>query len=72
MIYIISRASDWYGEKKPCEGACLHKAGNLEYGEENEWHIEINSLQDLQNLISEVGRIIINKEEIEIYDGYRE
>lgn len=72
MIYKITRTSDWHGEKKPCEGAYLHKAGTLEYGKENEWHIAINSLQDLQNLIAEVGSIIINNENIEIYDDYRE
>lgn len=72
MIYRITRTSDWFGEKKPCEGAYLHKEGDLEFGEVNEWHIAINSLQDLQNLIAEVGSVIINEEEIEIYDGYRE
>lgn len=72
MIYTISRTSDWYGEKKPCEGAYLHKAGKLEFGEVNEWHIAINSLKDLENLIAEVGSVIINEEVIEIYDEYRE
>lgn len=72
MIYRITRTSDWYGEKKPCEGACLHKAGNLEYGEENEWHIAINTLQELKDLIKEVGEIVMNEDEIEIYDTLRE
>lgn len=76
MIYNIYRSTDTNGEKKPCEGAYFHKA----YIEElcgvvkviQEWRIAINTLQDLQNLIAEVGELIINEEVIEIYDGYRE
>lgn len=34
--------------------------------------IEINSLDDLMNLIKEYGQIVINESKIEIYDGYRE
>jgi hypothetical protein len=72
MIYNISRTSDWFAEKRPCDGAYLHKSGKLELGEVNEWNIAINTLQDLQNLIADVGRVIIDEENIEIYDDYRE
>lgn len=76
MIYKIYRSTDTNGEKKPCKGAYFHKAYTKELCGVVEviqmWHIEINTLQDLQNLIAEVGELIINDEEIEIYDGYRE
>lgn len=39
----------------------------------NQWFIEIESLQDLLDLVKEVGNdLIIGENSIEIYDGYRE
>ena len=34
------------------------------------WEIEINTLDDLMNLIKEHGQIIMYEHGIEIYDGY--
>lgn len=63
MVYEISRTSDWWGENKPCKSA---------YQQDGKWYLEINTLQELQELISSEGLVIIGKSSIEIYDGYRE
>ena len=36
------------------------------------WSIEINTLEELQSFIEKYGRIIMDWDSIEIYDGYRE
>lgn len=81
MIYKITRTSDWYGEKQPCKNAYLHKKGQKDLPDEDEWditieeyewHIAINTLEDIQNLINEVGCIVLSEDNIEIYDSYRE
>jgi hypothetical protein len=36
------------------------------------WSIEINSLEELIELIGEVGHIVVTEVSIEIYDDYRE
>lgn len=69
MIYDIYRTSDWFRKNKPCEKAEFQ--GIDEYAN-NKYTIEINTLEDLQELIKEVGDIIIGESEIEIYDDYRE
>lgn len=69
MIFDIHRTSDWFRESKPCERAELQ--GEDELGCDA-YTIEINTLEDLQELIKEVGDIIINESKIEIYDEYRE
>ena len=64
MKYEISRSSDWWGEKQPCEKA---------YKENDKWYIDINSLEELNELIDEVKeKVIIGCDDIEIYDDYRE
>lgn len=65
MKYKISRTSDWWGCKtKPCEKA---------YKENDTWYIDINSLEELNELIGEVeSKVIIGGDDIEIYDDYRE
>ena len=71
MRYHITRTSDSFGEKQPCKNAvCARKYSTDKYF--GYWYIEINSIPDLQELISEVGRIIIDDDSIEIYDDYRE
>lgn len=74
MIYRIERTSDWLGENKPCSNALLYRKGSEEFGESNTWRVEINTLDELHDLIREVGCYIILKSErrIEIYDDYRE
>lgn len=69
MIYTIRRTSDWQGENKPCKKAQFKGVGKFKY---NIYTIEINSLEELQALINEVGKIVIDKDTIEIYDDYRE
>lgn len=65
MIYLIERVSN-YGDKviKPCKNA---------FQQNDEWCIKIDTLEDLSNLIEEVGcSLVINAHRIEIYDDYRE
>lgn len=63
MVYEITRSSDWWGENQPCKSA---------YKSEDKWYIEINTLEELQELIKCEGKVIVGKSSIEIYDGYRE
>lgn len=70
MRYRISRCSDCSGDRQPCSNAI--KEGIDEYGW-NMWWINIDSLDDLYNLIEECGTVIVTDYgEIEIYDSYRE
>lgn len=51
-------------KKQPCEKA---------YKENDKWYIDINSLEELNELIDEVKeKVIIGCDDIEIYDDYRE
>ena len=64
MKYVISRTSDWMGKTQPCSKA---------YKENDKWYIDINSLEELNELIDEVKeKVIIGCDDIEIYDDYRE
>lgn len=56
---------------KPCEKAYLHYEARYDW-EYNEWRIAINTLQELKDLIKEVGEIVMSEDEIEIYDTLRE
>lgn len=68
MTYMITRTSDFYGEKKPCAGAFL-----VGYkGKMPLWGIEIRSLEHLMALVKDEGPIIVGPNSLEIYDGYRE
>ena len=69
MIYEIYRTSDIFKEYRPCEKAELQSIDERGY---SRYTIEINSLEDLQELIKDVGSIIIDESTIEIYDDYRE
>lgn len=73
MKYRIERSSDWWGKKQPCKDA--YKDGIDEDGH-TLWSIDICNLKQIDDLVSEVGDIIIRKNdevnEIEIYDDYRE
>lgn len=71
MKYEIYRTSEWAGCRKPCKSAYKGISDNDIV---TEWYIEINSLDDIQALIDEVGNPIIIKKDnvIEIYDDYRE
>lgn len=71
MKYPISRASSTCGDSElPCTDA--FQDGNDDYGNVR-WAIEIDTLADLRELIKEVGKIVIDKENsILIYDDYIE
>lgn len=59
MEYEISRSSDWFGESKPCKNA--YKSEVI-----NRWVIKISSLEELNELIEEVGcAVVINQDWIE-------
>lgn len=68
MIYTIYRTSDFLGENKPCKKAELQSIDELY----RHYTIEINSLEELQALIHEVGEINIDEDTIAIYDSYIE
>jgi len=73
MKYKISRVTDYKGMKQPCKNAVCVRPYNEENLEPGKWEIEINSLDELQELIAEAGTsVIIGKSAIQIYDGYRE
>lgn len=72
MKFKIRRTSYMWGNNcpQPCAKACFE--GLDEWGR-SLWSIEINTIEDLQNLIEEVGdEIIVSKDQLEIYDDYRE
>ena len=58
--------------EKPCNKAVTANREINDGIELIRWKIDIKSLQDLYELINEVGRIIIDEDSIEIYDDYRE
>ena len=80
MQYYVDRTSDWVGEEKPCKKAYKEtQPFEIFRGDElvrvdyrDVWCIDINTLEELLELIEEVGRIIINGSSIEIYDTWRE
>ena len=70
MIYKITRTSNFVDDKKPYEKAIL---GGIDEYDRIIWHVEINTLEELQALQKEVKcSIIVSSNTIEIYDDYRE
>lgn len=75
MKYRIRRTTDWKnGYEKPCEDA--YEDGKNKF-DEPQWAIDICNLKQIDDLVKEVGEIIIGKSHdgenwIEIYDDYRE
>lgn len=69
MKYQIYRTSDWFGEEKPCQKA-YKEIGDIETI--SDWYINIDTLEQLQELIEEVDTVVLSKTSIEIYDTYRE
>ena len=65
MRYRIERTSLLFdNETKPCEKALKS---------DNKWYIDINSIEDLQEIVKEVGcSVIVSEESLEIYDDFRE
>lgn len=79
MKFQIERTSSWWSEdgKAPCEGAVLMKEGTSTT--DPVYTIDIESVEDLVELMKREGEIIIKKSYedvglpvIEIYDTYRE
>lgn len=71
MEFIVTRTSKIYFDEseKPCEEA--YKKGRDNFGIMI-WMININSLEELMSFIDKYGQVVIDKDEIEIYDDYRE
>lgn len=79
MRYRISRASDGFTRCKPCEEAVA-----VTHREESkspfvtepiiytEYFVDINNFEELQNFINKYGRLVIDKDEIIIYDDWIE
>ncbi len=64
MNFRIHRTSDsLYPEKPPCEES---------YKDNEEYYIEISSLEDLIDFADKHGDLVISRGSIEIYDTYRE
>lgn len=80
MKYIVTRTLEDWEDNPRCEGTV--KETVVMYGrEEKVYTIELNTLEDLHNLMKKVGHpiIVFEKSEynldlpmLEIYDGYRE
>ena len=72
MKYRITRTSSrWVRTEPPCKHA-YEEGGIDEYGEMI-WFVDIESLEDLHNLINDVGHaVILDDTSIEIYDDFRE
>jgi hypothetical protein len=68
MKFKISRVSNHWGERKPCPGALL-SGGDSVIG--FEWEIEIDP-KDLFQFVKDNGRIILEEDEIIIYDDWVE
>lgn len=70
MKYRITRTSDWDCKEKPHRES--YQEGVDKY-DRPIWVIEINSLEDLHKIIEEEDHtIIVDVDEIEIYDDFRE
>lgn len=77
MKYRIERSSDWWRKEQPCKDA--YKDG-IDKNGHTLWSIDICNLKQIDDLVSEVGPIIISKNDevneieryIEIYDDFRE
>ena len=68
MIYRIRRTSDSWDNIKPCS-----KAFRKESSDDPRYYIEINSLEELHELMTEVDcGVIFHDDSIEIYDDWRE
>ena len=82
MLLRITRTSSRYDEGiKPISEAKKVEVKRPETGASHiYWEMEINTIEDIMNLVSKYGDIIITKDtssmvhnaEIEIYDDYRE
>lgn len=72
MKYRITRTSAGiHSTEPPCKHA-YEEGGVDEYGEII-WFVNIENLEDLHNLINEVGHaVILDDTSIEIYDDFRE
>lgn len=76
MRYKISRASDIFTRRKPCKEAVavIHKEES-KFTEPiiyTEYFVDINNFEELQNFINKYGRLVIDKDEITIYDWWLE
>lgn len=69
MKFLINRASDYENKAQPCKNAKLEPIQATGY---NKYSIELESLDDLQRLIKEVGELIVYEDKITIYDEYIE
>jgi len=75
MKFVVTRASDLLGNKKPCKNA-KKELINYKNGSDEEWTIEINTLEELINFSKEVGNNLVlsvdDNLELTIYDSYLE
>lgn len=80
MTFLIRKTSDYDDNNKPCKNATVMEEGRNEYGWKYIlWKVEIESLEDLMQLIVETKNplVIFGEDDksiplIEIYDDYRE
>lgn len=74
MKFYIYKASDGFREyEKPCEKAIPANPMDDGFYRWVQWRIEINSLEDLINLMKETNsEIILSENRIIIYDDYVE
>lgn len=71
MKYRITRTSAFKSTEPPCKQA--YEEGGIDKYGGMIWFVDIESLEDLHNLINEVGSaIILDDTSVEIYDDFRE
>ena len=76
MIFRITKASSYLhtDQPKPCKNAKkIVEIDPVGHREKVRWEVEINTLEELLDLLKEAGyELIISDGYIEIYDDYRE
>ena len=76
MIFRITKTSSYLhiDQPKPCENAKkIVEIDPVGHRELVRWEVEINTLEELLDLLKEAGyELIISDDYIEIYDAYRE
>lgn len=76
MIFRITKSSDYLhiDQPKPCKNAKkIVEIDPVGHFEKVRWEIEINTLEELLDLLKEAdNELIISDGYIEIYDAYRE
>lgn len=74
MKFEVSRASEWFNEDSPCEGAYMELAQNSAGYPYMTWHREFNTLEELTEWVEDLDckKIVLSPGRITIYDDWLE